>query len=810
MNPPFRDQSAQRSVWLDSLGSLSSESSTGRSFVKIPPGDSLIWNERLVRLPFVHVPSVLSSRQSECFQPRNMEMELIEAALFPKQLHPDGQHMPDHHICTITGLGGVGKTELSFRFFTKCKDNLDAVFFVTAGSESRLREEYSQIATKLGLVDSSVHHDLEAYSEAFRIWLANPIRGIPGSSTAHTTASWLLVYDNAESTDTLEKFWPGGNSGKILITSRNPLITPRGIPSSPSIRLEGLPTKDAVRLLQSCSNDYKNDAQSMRDATQLVAWAEGFPIAVKQLGSIILSEHMTISQFRHVWTTKHKLLRRLSDGQGVKDNLVAVWALENLYKQHKNSFELLGVLSMLDPELITHELLTMRSQLAERNGSLMDEALYIASRKKLTDMSLIDVSRETGDLRIHRLVQDLVRHFIIQKGQASTFFNKAVGYVESMWSFLNRNYITGTATNIERWGTCRRVFPHILHLRDIYEDWTNSGVVVAITMELPELFLEAAQYCNERGTGHAATALVELADTMYRSLSFKQPLVTLDENRAKICRARIGLAVSSREGQDVFNFAQEAFEIEKHQHQDKDMSSSILAVAYNDLATGWAFRQEWEAAIELLTESKKIRERLPGFTRDKLFSPLYHLGIVYHHQGNFDAAEATLKQAIEDRSAAFRPKDTRSIRSAALYYAFGNMRLDRGDRRRGDLMKALNDFKTAVAIATACMGARNRTTLLCQYQVARASMMLQDYATARDLLDEVLTYSMDKPMYERDTARMAYSYAHCLEVHGMQEESLWWLKKALGIHNRKRAGNIRTLETLTEADIAALIPYDFL
>ncbi|KAI1500271.1 hypothetical protein F5X99DRAFT_429918 [Biscogniauxia marginata] len=791
--------------------SSSSDSSTGSGFVKIPPRGNFILNERLVKLPFHHIPTILSNRQSRYFQARESELKQLEAALFPKHLGPNGPNTLNHRICTITGLGGVGKTELSCKFFANFKDDFDAIFFVVADSETRLRDEYSQIATNLGLVDSCDQKDSEKSSEVFRLWLADPIRGIPDANTPRTAIKWLLIYDNAETADTLNKFWPPGNSGKILITSRNPLIAPRGLFGSESIRLEGLPIKDAVQLLRAYSNDHSHDVQSIRDATQIAEWVEGFPMAIEQLGSLIFDEHLTISKFRQVWPTKHKLLRRLQDDPGIKDNLVTIWSLENLYENHRSSFELLGILSLLDPELIPHELLMPSSQFSEYNGHFVDEASYIASRKQLADKSLIDVSRETGDLRIHRLVQDLTRNLIVQTEKADTLIKMAISCVASMWPFLNRDYVTGTATNVDRWERCRRVFPHILHLRDVHEEWSNLDLEGLATMDLPELLLEAVQYCNERGAGHEAIALVETADNIYKkSMRLDISPSIMYEYRARVYRARIGLAVSSREGDDVFEFAHQAFEIEKYRHRDKDTPSSILAVAYNDLATGWAFRREWKAAIELLIESKRIRETLPGFTRDKLFSPLYHLGIVYHHQGNFDAAEATLTQAIKDRSSAFGPKDKRSVRSAALYYAFGNMRLDRADRRRGDLMKALADFKDAVDIATACMGARNRTTLLCQYQVARASMLLQDYATARDLLDEVLTQSIDSPMYERDTARMSYLYGHCLKVQGCDEESLVWLNKALGIHNKKRAGSPTTSEALTYADMNALIPYDFL
>ena len=85
-------------------------------------------------------------------------------------------------------------------------------------------------------------------------------------------------------------------------------------------------------------------------------------------------------------------------------------------------------------------------------------------------------------------------------------------------------------------------------------------------------------------------------------------------------------------------------------------------MAYNDLAVAWACHCEWEKAIELLQESKSIREKMPGFTRDKLFSPLYHLGLSLQHQGKFDEAEEVLNEAIKDREVAFGPGDAVSTR----------------------------------------------------------------------------------------------------------------------------------------------------
>ncbi|KAI1183777.1 hypothetical protein F5B17DRAFT_110946 [Nemania serpens] len=767
---PFRDAATPLS-----RESISSGSSSGSSFVKIPPGGRFILNQTIVPLPFDFLPPVLRNRQRTIFQSREDELRQIDAALYPDSLQMGHLGNQTHKTCTITGLGGVGKTELAYRYLTRSRDkgDFDASFFIAADTASRLREQYSQLAINLGLVSEIDQKDAETSAEIFRMWLAEPVQGIPDADRPHSTVRWLLIFDNAINTDTLQQYIPHGTSGKIIITSRNPLFTSNQFQVSGSIRLERLPSADAVKLLRYYADETKEDLQSTQDATQMVEWVEGLPMAVKQLGSMIRREHLTISLFRQTWRTKAELLRRLRNERDDEDNLITIWAIDSLYKDHRASFELLGILSLLDPELISHDLMISALRNTEYKGLLADEASYIASRQRLVDTSLIEISRETNDLRVHRLVQALMREVIMQGGQAADYLSMATRCIASAWPFLNRSYITGSAGKVERWVLCQPLLPHINHLIDVYEEWAKVDPGVLTTMVLPELLLEAVQYCNERSACREALSLLALADRLYTDMTLKSTLSTRYDVQGSVIRARIGIAVISREGDEVLDLALQVFEMEKYRHRPPKEPSSILAVAYNDLATGWAFHQDWAQAIQLLKDSMRIREGLPGFTRDKLFSPLYHLGIVYHHQGNFDAAETSLKQAIDDRSAAFGPKDKRSVRSAALYYALGNMRLSRADRRRGDLLKALNDFEVAVDIATACMGARNRTTLLCQYRKARALVSLQDNETACQLLSEVLTGLLDDPIYERDTARMSFLFAHCLEVQGNYEEALF-------------------------------------
>ena len=172
----------------------------------------------------------------------------------------------------------------------------------------------------------------------------------------------------------------------------------------------------------------------------------------------------------------------------------------------------------------------------------------------------------------------------------------------------------------------------------------------------------SCRYRLECGASHEVAPLLDAVEKIY-SLDEPKSAVS-DEERAKLYRGRIGFAASVKNRDDMLHYAQLAWEAEKERHREVHIGheSSILAVAYNDLAVAWACFGEWERAIELLRDSRRIREQLQDFTRDKLFSPLYHLGLILQHQGKYDEAEKVLNNAIRDREEAFGAKDAVSIR----------------------------------------------------------------------------------------------------------------------------------------------------
>ncbi|KAL2066450.1 hypothetical protein VTL71DRAFT_2521 [Oculimacula yallundae] len=534
--------------------SSSSSSSSRSSFVKIPPAEKFIVNERMVKLPFQFIPSRLTGRDAKYFQPREKELESIRSTIFPPREETDPTTSLNHRSFLVTGLGGMGKTELALKFISEYKDRFDAVFFVIADSEARLLEQYSTFAWDLGLMDISDKNNHELCSETFRAWLGDPVKGNPEIQEVKASVKWLLVLDNAESVEVIDKFWPSGHQGSIIVTTRNPLLTPSLLYIKDRIQLQGLSVLEAANLLKTCARDDRvNSLTTDEDSRVIVQWIEGLPMAIIQLGRTIYAKHMTISDFRQLYPTKADLYQHLSMDDATDHNLVTVWALKGLAEQKKEVFDLLCIIAMLDPENIEQRTLIHCQRDSDPDASLTALREYIDNRAELADASLIDVDRRNGEVSVHRVVQEVTKSMIVRSGSASLVMSRVLDRLEAQWPFLNRNYVIGSATKVGRWEECRITYRHIYYLMGVHEELVERKVKGLGSFRLAELLLEAVQYRLECGLSHEAALLLEEVEKIYQQGNIES--ATPAQDRGSLYRGKIGLAVSSKNGDDLFHYA---------------------------------------------------------------------------------------------------------------------------------------------------------------------------------------------------------------------------------------------------------------
>ncbi len=106
----------------------------------------------------------------------------------------------------ISGLGGIGKTQLAVEYAYRYRDNYQGVFWIEAETREEIVLGFVAIANLLHLPEKG-NPDQRLIITAIKRWL-------------ETHTDWLLLLDNADDLAMVADFLPAINNGHILLTTR--------------------------------------------------------------------------------------------------------------------------------------------------------------------------------------------------------------------------------------------------------------------------------------------------------------------------------------------------------------------------------------------------------------------------------------------------------------------------------------------------------------------------------------------------------------------------------------------------------------
>lgn len=293
-------------------------------------------------------------------------------------------------VQAITGMGGVGKTQLCVEYAYQHKEEYSLVWWINGQDTSTITAEYVSLASELGLAIMDIH-DTSVVVESIRGWLA--------SSTG-----WLLIFDDVQEPSILTRFIPFHLSGHILVTSRNPSW--KAYASCQPI--EVLPRTDSIEFL-----DKRIAVSDKSVANELAATLGDLPLALEQAGAYMERTGIGIDEYL-VRFRQHeaKLLKRGVPAH-YERTVATTWelSLQQVKSRCPVAIAYITMCSFLSSDLIHREMFDPCSEKLPPDlcAAILDPLEYDEMVTSLKGFSLIQVI-PSGGFSIHPLVQTVIRN----------------------------------------------------------------------------------------------------------------------------------------------------------------------------------------------------------------------------------------------------------------------------------------------------------------------------------------------------------------------------------------------------------------
>jgi tetratricopeptide (TPR) repeat protein len=333
----------------------------------------------------------------------------------------------------ITGMGGVGKTQLAVEYIYRHMADYRVIWWILSEEPTTMAADYASLAVDLNLPEKESTDQTEI-SKAVKRWLEHN----PG---------WLLIFDNAQDPGEIRNYLPLGGAGHVIITSRNPLwgSVAKLLPAPVFDRAESIEF-----LCKRTGHEDKKAADALADELG------DLPLALEQAGAYIETTCISLTEYQELFQSRRKELwddesHPLDDRKSV----ATTWslAMEHVSHESPDAADLLNLCAFLAPDDIPLELLCGGTEhLPEPLAATATDKLAMnRAIKALRQYSLIATSGES--LSVHRLVQAVVRDRLCQDDRK--------GWTETVVHLLSSAF-PFDSDEVRTWHQCSRLLPHAL------------------------------------------------------------------------------------------------------------------------------------------------------------------------------------------------------------------------------------------------------------------------------------------------------------------------------------------------------------
>jgi tetratricopeptide (TPR) repeat protein len=381
----------------------------------------------------------------------------------------------------LTGLGGVGKSQLAAEYAYRHRRDYKLVWWVRGTQPASLSSDYAALAGQPPLADLKLGRRArqELVLAAVRGWLER-----------HD--GWLLVIDDVDDPQAVADLLPRSGTGHVIITSRTGVGWER---LSTWLPVEVLAADDAARFLLARIGETEVE---MADARRLASTLGGLPLALEQAGAYIAATGtVSLAGYAELFTTRSSELLERGQPLDYQDTVATTWSLTLQRLRHSDSAAvgLLSLAAFLAPDDLPQPLLSAHHRevpeplaAAARDPLALGDAVAALRR-----FSLVRVVAD--GLFIHPLLQAVVQAALEDDEADRTWAAAAIR--------LLRAGFPGATSEAASWPYCERLLPHVLVAADHSR---RRGIEPE---QGKRLLKQAATYLQNRGYFSQSKLLVQ-------------------------------------------------------------------------------------------------------------------------------------------------------------------------------------------------------------------------------------------------------------------------------------------------------------
>ncbi|NEP55856.1 MAG: tetratricopeptide repeat protein [Symploca sp. SIO2G7] len=658
----------------------------------------------------------------------------------------------------ITGMGGIGKTEIAIQYAAQYSDDYPGGICWLNGRQSNLLVQlrrFCQAYMKL-----EVPQNLSLNEQANWCW----INWQPSSGLV------LIIIDDVTDYLSIFEILPTEQRFRILITTRS-----RNIDSMISETLiTQLSPEDAMVVLSQHLGKVRVQSEA-EAARKLCEWLGYLPLGLTLLGKYIASDpDLSLAEVLEGLEARRLDNESLNHPEetfttaqpGLKEAFELSW--QELDKTTQDVAELL---SLFAPYVIPWKLVESTCQ--RLNWSKADVK---NAKKQLYKCNLIERLKEKErSYKIHPLIKEFLQ---VKLAQSILIDDLKQAFATEMVAVAKEISETITRKNIE---LAQDAIPHLAE--------AAQNLTAAMRDEdLMWAFVGLARFYQGQG-------FYALAEPWYEQC-LSTTRQRLGEEHLDVASSLNNLALLYQE-QGRYDQAEPLY------LQALEIYKRLLGEEHTDVATGlnnlgllYYSQGHYDQAESLYQQALKMRKRLLGEEHPDVATTLNSLALLYYSQGQYDQAESLYQQALEMRKRLLgeeHPDVATTLNSLAGLY-----------RSQGDYAKAKPLYQKALVIYKRLLGEEHPNVATTLNNLAGLYRSQGDYAKAKPLYQKALV------IYKRllgeehpsvattlnNLARLYQEQGYYDQAESLYQQALKMTKRLLGEEHPDVANSLNNLALL--------------